>query len=106
MNNNNLKISHINARSIKNKFHKICKMINNEGIDILSINETYLTSKDTQYDLINDFNVVRCDRQYSNGGGIAVLLRKSIKFNIIKKISNHNEEYIILELNKISNTNH
>ena len=59
MNNYDLKISHINARPVKDKFHKIIKMINKEGIDILSINETYLTTKDTQFDMVNNFNVVR-----------------------------------------------
>ena len=48
-------------------------MINKQGINFLSINENNLTSKDLQCYIVNDFNAVRCDRQYSKGGSIAVL---------------------------------
>ena len=44
--NNTIKIAHINSRSLKNKFVDIFNTINNKGIDILAINETFLKKKD------------------------------------------------------------
>ena len=63
MNNNDLKISQNNFRLII--FHKICRIMNSEEIGILSINETYLTSKVTQYDVVHNLNIVRCDQQHT-----------------------------------------
>ena len=44
--NNTIKIAHIKSQSFKNKFVNIFNTINNEEIDILAINETFLKKND------------------------------------------------------------
>ncbi|RNA10848.1 hypothetical protein BpHYR1_014621 [Brachionus plicatilis] len=68
--NNNIRIAHLNCHSINNKFTLIID-INNEGIDILCLNETFLKNA-SNLDKLQHYNFIRNDRSYSNRGGIGI----------------------------------
>ena len=82
--NSTIKLVHINCRSLKYKFVNIFDTINNEGIIILAINETFLKKKDNNYGFINGFNMIRLDRSYSGSGGIALIIRSNLKYKVIE----------------------
>ena len=73
-----LKILQWNARSIKNKsdFPNYC-----DTYDIIALNETRLKPKDNFH--INNFEIVRFDRISNQGGGIAILIRKNLIFDVL-----------------------
>ena len=93
---NKLKIAQFNCHSLINKFHQIFELINSEKIDVLSLNETFLNSKHTQFNLINNHHIIRCDRGKSKGDGVAIVIKENIKYKIIKKESNENFEFIAI----------
>ena len=98
MNNQKLKIIHYNCRSIKNKQFELFKYMNKQNVDILCLNETFLNSEDHNFNHINHHTIIRNDRTHKKGGGIAMILKNNIKFNVIQKASNENEEYIAIEI--------
>ncbi len=70
---------HWNARSINsvNKQIELIHEINNNDLDIVLLNETWLKEKDSLK--IKNFNSHRKDRQINKGGGVAILTHTSIK---------------------------
>ncbi len=101
---NSINISHINARSINNKFHKINSLIVEHNIHILCISETWL-NKETKYlDLPSNYDIIRNDRIGKKGGGVAIIY-KSI-FNL-SNINTSYTETIITTVSspKLSNDN-
>lgn len=95
---NNLKIAQNNCHSFVNKFHQIFKLINSERIDVLSLNETFLTPKHTQFNLINNHHIIRCDRNRAKSQEVAIILIENIKHKIIKKESTDKFEFIAIEI--------
>lgn len=76
-----------NARSILNKKTELNYLTYKENPGILAINETWLKEKDTLN--INNYTVIRKDRNNQIGGGLAVCIKKDIQH---KKI-NLNDRY-------------
>ena len=94
----NIKITHWNANSIKNKVDLLKHYISHSSPLVLSLNE------------------IKCDRNYANyclnipsynsivkprnnfGGGVALLIHESIKFKEID-LSNKTEEIVGVEIN-------
>jgi len=71
-----MKLSLINARSIKNKLQELHYYLSNNAPDILCITETWLTSAVTNVVLVGDcdYTVFRKDRTDAVGGGVCILL--------------------------------
>ena len=98
----NINISHINARSVKTKYHKINSFIIKNNIHILCISETWLDQQTTYLDLPTNYDIIRNDRTTSKGGGFSIIY-KSI-FNL-SNINTSHPETIIATVNspKLSN---
>ena len=77
-----LRILYWNSRSVRNKVEEISKIIQN--IDIFVCVESWLRD-DIKFQFAG-FNTLRKDRDYSTGGGIAFLIRKSYNYIEIKNL--------------------
>jgi len=66
-----------NARSILNKKTELNYLTYKENPGILAINETWLKEKDTLN--INNYTVIRKDRNNQIGGGLAVCIKNDIQ---------------------------
>lgn len=71
-----------NAHSIKPKLSEFIKFIEDHKIDIILLSETWLKADEIFY--LPLFNCYRTDRPY---GGVAILIRKVIPHQFIKKIA-------------------
>ena len=99
----NIKIGHLNCHSIRNKLCDIINLINSEELDILCLNETFLKPSDTHLNSITGYNIIRNDRSHKKGGGVAIIIKKHIKYKIIHKISTTSTEYITIQLTNSPN---
>ena len=77
--NNKVKISIFNVQSILNKLHSINNYINENKIDILCLNETFLHNSIKNLNLLKQYTIIRNDR-IGRGGGVAIIINKLIKF--------------------------
>ena len=89
-NSSKLKLAHINIRSCRNKEVEISLFLKENDIDILSLNETWLKSN-FKLDIPN-YTIARRDRLRRQGGGVAILVRNDIKFDIIDLCSSINTD--------------
>ena len=89
-NSSKLKLAHINIRSCRNKEVEISLFLKENDIDILSLNETWLKSN-FKLDIPN-YTIARRDRLRRQGGGVAILARNDIKFDIIDPCSTLNAD--------------
>ncbi|CAH2017311.1 unnamed protein product [Acanthoscelides obtectus] len=72
-----------NVRSIQSGFLTLKEYVVDCAVDVLGLSETWLTPDiDSSSVFINDFNVVRADRN-SRGGGVAFYVRNGIAFKIL-----------------------
>lgn len=102
-------VSHLNARSIKNKVEEINAHLCKFDIDVLAITETWLTpSIEDACVNIENYNLSRLDRQIggrkARGGGLMVFTKKKYdvndtKFNCLNR-SNQNIEAQVIEISK------
>lgn len=75
----------VNARSLVNKFPDFMSLISSHSAHIIGVTETWL--HDGIYDTEitpPGFCVVRGDRKYGRGGGVALFLKTNIKFSVIQ----------------------
>ena len=89
-NSSKLKLAHVNIRSCRNKEVEISLILKENDIDILTLNETWL-KKNFKLDIPN-YTITRNDRPSRQGGGVAILVRNDIKFDIIDTCSNFNTD--------------
>lgn len=76
---NTLRVAQWNARSLKSKILEIIYRSNN--FDAFFISETWLTPLDEIR--VRGFDVVRSDRLCRSGGGVLILIRSEIKYQIL-----------------------
>ena len=96
-NSSKLKLAHINIFSCRNKEVEISLFLKENDIDILTLNETWPKSN-FKLDIQN-YNITRSERPRTRGGGVAILVRNGIKFDIIDTcftINTDNEAITIL----------
>lgn len=76
-----LQVIHHNVRSLFNKIDTIRYGFLEDSMDLLCFSETWL-KKDIPDELVNidDFILIRNDRQYSRGGGTCIYVRKRLEF--------------------------
>jgi len=72
----------VNARSICNKLVEFRQLIYDNDYDVIFVCESWLTSKwpNGIIDPLHIFNIVRCDRNFRNGGGVCILIKKSLNY--------------------------
>lgn len=75
---NNLNLLNWNANGINNKKLELTYFLNDKKINLACITETHLKS-DVTFN-ISGYSVVRTDRSNANGGGVLILIEKSIPF--------------------------
>lgn len=80
-NTNNLKILYWNARSIQNKIDETFSYLIENQIDIALFQETYL--KPTNSFSHIDFKCYRLDRLDEKGGGVAIVIKRSISHSLL-----------------------
>ena len=76
-----LKLAHVHICSCRNKKVEISLFLKENDVDILSLNETWLKSN-FKFD-IPYYTITRRDRPRRQGGGVTILVRNDIKFDII-----------------------
>lgn len=75
------KILNWNACSLRSKNRELSAFLDQEGIDIAVITETHLKPEVNIF--IPDFRLVRLDRCGSEGGGVAVALRRNVNCTLL-----------------------
>lgn len=94
----NLKLFHWNANGISNYAHitQLEYLLEREHIHIASLNETHW--KDHHKVYLRNYFIYRNDRISVNGGGVALLVHKSIKHKLLNVINTHSIENISIEV--------
>ena len=85
-----LNLTHINISSCRNKEVEISLFLKENDIDILILNETWL-KHNFKLDIPN-YTITRKDRPSRQRGGVAILVRNDIKFDIVDTCSNINTD--------------
>ena len=78
--NKNVKIGHLNIRSLKNREHYILtrELVTEKEFDIFTISETWLNNLVTDVEVeFPGFNMHRLDRENKMGGGVCAFVRDS-----------------------------
>lgn len=92
-----LNIAHLNIRSIRNKTAELIHFISTNSIDIMSVNETYLTP--SVKISIKNYTILRRDRSNKKGGGVCLIVHQSIDHSIIDIDGlDNNDELLVIEL--------
>jgi exonuclease III len=81
-----LKILHWNANSIRNKITELFEFLNENGTDVVCLNETFL-KPEIKLKSNPKFTIYRFDRLENEKGGIAIIVRKRIKHKILPFIN-------------------
>ena len=104
-NERNLIILQVNINGINNKLEELKTLIKNTHADIITIQETKLTSK-SNTPKVPTYTTVRADRPHKSGGGLITLIRDNITFtptDIPSTINTHNIELQIVKVH-LNNT--
>ena len=93
-----LNLLHLNVRGLISKQSKLVKLlqscIGKHTIHVATINETWLT-KDNEHCLnIPDYHAVKRNRLGKRGGGVCILIHKSLKYKEIDTINTLNFKHI------------
>lgn len=79
----NLRIAHLNVRSLVAHFAELKGFLLNSSFDIIGLSETWLHPGVRDCDLnINGYALIRRDR-ISRGGGVCFYVRSSLRFSLI-----------------------
>ena len=96
---NELKCVYFNARSIVNKIDELQLLLEAEHPDVIGISETWLKETILDNELnVNDYNIYRHDRVNKIGGGVLLLVQKSIKTIIREDLTNKFNEIVWCDL--------
>lgn len=93
---NSLKVIFWNCRSVCNKYYELFDFLCNHKIDICLLSETWL-NKQHRFNH-PAYNCVRSDMHGRIGGGVAILIKKSINFAEAKIIDTNFIENVGIEL--------
>ena len=86
----NLKMAHLNIRSLRNRSHfiQVKNLVSENDFDILTLSETWLNgSVDNSEISIPGYTIKRLDRQNKTGGGICVFIKEIYKVKQLSKLS-------------------
>ena len=91
---------HINIRGLRKNIEELIFTLEEKKIGIASINETFLSSKHKVS--IPGYKIIRKDHSTGQGGGVALLVKENISFDIFKLNVNNNNgnvEYVTIKMN-------
>ena len=71
---------HINIRGLRKNIEELIFTLEEKKIGIASINETFLSSKHKVS--IPGYKIIRKDHSTGQGGGVALLVKENISFDI------------------------
>lgn len=94
----NLRIVHINARSLKNKITLFEIECNN--FDVITISETWLSDRDDNAEILlpNFHPPIRNDRENDPHGGVAIYVRNNLSFKPRPDLNIRNLEAVWVEI--------
>ena len=87
---NEVRISHLNIRSLKCREHYLLlkDFIASKDIDIFTLSETWLNENVLDYEIqIPGFNIHRLDRSHKPGGGVCVYVKEQFKVQSLADLS-------------------
>ena len=94
-----LKILHLNIQAIKNKKERLLEYLVERNIDIASVNETWLNPTISLSS--PQYHIIRKDRSIRRGGGVCLLIRKSLNFEQLD-LTSFPEEVVGLSITNTS----
>ena len=86
-----MNVGYLNARSVRNKAEDICDFICENDLDICTITETWLNKSDDKDKVVTGdltpagYDLLHVPRAKGKGGGVAVILKSTIKTTMDKK---------------------
>ncbi|KAG5884061.1 hypothetical protein JTB14_037466 [Gonioctena quinquepunctata] len=85
----NIKIGHVNIRSLYPSIVDVEMILMNRGLDVLGITETWLTENISDEAVkIDNYNFIRLDRGNNRrGGGTGVYIRSTLKTSLVAEFS-------------------
>ena len=96
MTSSKLNVIFWNSRSIRNKYIELFNYLVLNNVDICLLSETWLKSniKVTH----STYNCIRIDREDRPGGGVAILIKNNLKYEILPKINADSIENVGIEI--------
>ena len=86
-----MNLLHLNVRGIISKQSKLVRLlqdcIGRHTIHVVTLNETWLTKDNEHYLNIPDYHVVKRNRMGKKGGGVCILIHKSLNYKEIDTIN-------------------
>ena len=86
-----------NARSIQNKIIELYEFLTEKDIHIACLSETHLKPNQNIHSH-PDYSILRLDRTTRNGGGVAIVIRKSLKYRLLPDLDMNILETIGIEI--------
>lgn len=89
-NNNNIKLAHLNVRSLKNRGHfvQVKDTVTSLNFDVFTIFETWLDHGVSSLGIeIPGYDIYRIDSQNKRGGGVCAYVRQIFKTEVLNEIS-------------------
>ena len=96
-----INILHHNIRGLISSFTNICKLIDNQRkTDILTLLETHICNEENIGELykISGYKFINRHRAEGRGGGVAIYVRESIKFERRFDLEGSHLENIVIEI--------
>ena len=87
-NQSDLKVLHLNVRSILSKQRDFGKLLSHNKIDVCTINETWLKKDNKHLLKLHDYTCVTQERKTGKGGGVGIAISKNLKFHRREDLEN------------------
>ena len=99
-NSSDLKVLHLNVRSILSKQSDFVKLLSDNKVDVCTINETWLKKDNKHLLKLHNYICVTQERKTGKGGGVGIAISKNLKFHRREDLENCLEtlEVCIIEL--------
>lgn len=93
-----------NVNRLKTHFNEVVRNINVGNYDIVAIYETWLKPVMPSNSFhIEGYNLIRNDRLYRDGGGVAIYIKNTLSFRVLHSSSvNDASEFLILQVNLLN----
>lgn len=95
-NHDTIKVAFWNSQSIYNKTAEVHYFLTKHKIDVLLINETWLAPNKNIY--IAGYNCIKKDRLNNIGGGVAIIIKKNIKYCTVPQPPTITMEHITISI--------
>lgn len=96
----NVNILQWNCQSLRKKRPEL--EMRSKDYDLILLSETWLNPEDRW--LLRNFDVIRSDRDARRGGGVAIMIRNGIKYQIIYNLYNANKKLEICGIKTVLNS--